>query len=239
MSPVSRTSAVSSPRKSGLPPARASTALRAASSSPAASAAAAAFGSGWSRITSRQSGRASSSSGPREADHEHRLVERTLGERFDEVEELRLSPLQIVEDEEQRTLPSKGREQRPDRPGDLLAGRGAGADADRLCHEAADPLVFGEPVDPRASLLGRVLVEDPGCLPNDLGDRPERDPFAVREAPPSQHLQLRRHLVLELFRDSSLPDAGLADERDDAGPSLAGGLGDGSQQGRQLLLAAD
>ena len=90
--------------------------------------------------------------GARDAEEEDRRVAREVGDVLDEVDEDGLGPLQVVDDDDLRSLRGAGLEQPPE--GELRLGRrradhGVGLDADR---------------------------------DQDLDERPVGDPLAVREA---------------------------------------------------------
>ena len=92
---------------------------------------------------------------PRRTEKEDRSVACPVGEMLEQVEQRRLGPVDVVDDENQRPLARTPLERLPDRPEDLLR---------RLPTRAR-----------RRARLGARLAED-------LDERPVGDAFAVREA---------------------------------------------------------
>ena len=76
-----------------------------------------------------------------------------------------------------------------------------------------------------------VLVDDPGGRARDLGQRPERDPLAVRQATAGEDRGPRRAGRGELPDEARLPDAWIAHDGDEP----AGGLIHGALEGALQL----
>jgi hypothetical protein len=114
----------------------------------------------------------------------------------DEVEEGRLGPVQVVEDDDDRR---KRFEQAPDRPVDVAALRSNGAEADRT-DDRVRRLLTEEP----HQLLARIGAAD---LLHDLAQRPVRDAVAVRQTAADEHARVARR-PHELAHEPRLADAG-------------------------------
>ena len=125
--------------------------------------------------------------GAREADEEDGRVPRPVGDVLDEVEERRLAPVDVVEDDHDRPPAREDLEQVPHGPEALLGRADLASEADEPRHELGDDrgvVVALEPGgDEGANALG-VVPGEPGGLEDDLAHRPERDPLPVGEAAP-------------------------------------------------------
>ena len=87
-----------------------------------------------------------------------------------------------------------------------------------------------------------VLFGDPGLRLHDLGERPERDAVAVREAAslaPRDELGIRVHDALELEDEAALTDPGDADEREELRRMRVSGAVEGVLDDSELALAPD
>ena len=115
--------------------------------------------------------------GTRRADEEDRRVPRQVGDRLDEVEQGRLGPVDVVDEDDERPLVGEVLQRATERPDELFLGRrrletdeADEAARDRRClRQSGD-----ERVDPLTLRLGGVAFLDAGRLPDDLGDRPGR-----------------------------------------------------------------
>ena len=186
-------------------------------------------------------------------DDEQRHVGDPVDELVDEVEQALVRPVEVLEDEHERTLLGEALEE-PSPGGEGLV---AAVPAElRLLREAGereqvrlDPgrVVLGERVRRRATELlghlgGRVLLGDPGLRLDDLGERPQRDAVAVREAAslaPGDELGIRVDDALELVDEAALPDARDADEREELRRSRVTSAVEGVLDDAELALAAD
>ena len=102
---------------------------------------------------------------PRHAEQQDGRIARKIGHVLDQVEKGLLTPVQVVEDTDERSLRGNHLQVLPKGPGDLLAG----GDQLLIAEEGADRLC-GDRVGLRL-----------GQLPHDLHDRPVGDALAVRE----------------------------------------------------------
>ena len=93
-----------------------------------------------------------------------------------------------------------------------------------------------------AIVLRRVPLENTGLRLDDLAERPERDPVAVREATaltPGDQLGVRLDDLRELVDETALADPGDADERQELRRALVPGALEGVPDDTELALAAD
>ena len=95
----------------------------------------------------------------------------------------------------------------------------------------------------RAASLGRVGLVDSGVRLHDLSERPERDPVPVGQAaalPPGHELRQAVDVCAELGDQPTLPDARLADDRDELHRrGRASSCRRDSRNSRDVGLAAD
>ena len=154
--------------------------------------------------------------------------ERTAAEIEDVPEQLdqdRLGPLEVVDEQDQRAFSGEGLEEAPDRPADLLArDRSSVRPDDRrdpVAHEVGpvrpgdDGLKLGQRRHPR--LAG---ARCPSRREDELSDRPVGDPLAVRQAARAQDRGPLGDPGEGLGDEAALADAGRADDRDQARHSL-------------------
>ena len=154
---------------------------------------------------------------PRAAEQKDRGPAREQGDVLDEFEEGLLSPLDVVEDDDERG----GRlEQLAEGPGDLFPGR-----RDVLAEERAD----------RACRLRLDL--DAGELLDDLDDRPVGDPLTVGEAAAANGAHAGAGD--QLGRQTGLADTGRPQHGDDLAARLLLRAFPGREQRPELLLPAD
>ena len=110
---------------------------------------------------------------------------------LDQLEQRRLGPVRIVEEHDEGTLGGEGREQPSDRPEALRDDAGrllqAGDMGDRLGDRVSVVIWREQRLDPRHALARSFVLLDPRRLPDHLGQWPERDALAVREAPAAEH----------------------------------------------------
>jgi hypothetical protein len=114
--------------------------------------------------------------GPRQAQQQDRLVSRPVRHVFQQIEERRLGPLEVVEDRDQ--WPSRGHclQELAYRPVGLLGCRRHSRDAEELRQTFGDQLSLGGIVekqgDLRAHVFGAAPLSDPGGIGQNLDDRP-------------------------------------------------------------------
>ena len=97
-------------------------------------------------------------------------------------------------------------------------------------------------VDLRRDVVRRVLLEDAGLRLDDLAERPERDPVAVREAAslaPGDELRVGLDDAVELVDEAALADARDADEREELRRALVARPLERVPDDAELALAAD
>ncbi len=163
----------------------------------------------------------------RERQHEERVVARPLEQVLDEVEEGRVGPLQVLEDEHDGALLGEPLEEEPPGGEEILpvAGRVLG-EAEQVGESRLEPASLGFIPDAllehRAQLRERfvrgVFLRDQCAHPHHLGERPVGDAVSVREtaAPVPQHLVDRPvEVLLELPGEARLADACDPDHRDE------------------------
>jgi hypothetical protein len=106
---------------------------------------------------------------------------------LDQVEEGGLGPMEVLEDDDERSLGGERLEQLPDRPVRLLRRGGGAGQPEELREALHDDRRVGHPpeeaADLPADLLRAVQIGDTGDRGEDLDDRPVRDAVAVGEAP--------------------------------------------------------
>ena len=125
------------------------------------------------------------------ADEEERRVLGRVHDVLDEVEEGRLRPVDVLEEDDERPWSRERLEQPAGAPGELLARELRRHEADRR----RDALLrVGVPGERRQLLerhLRRVALEDPSRLPHRLGERPEGDAVAVGQAATAEEAPVR------------------------------------------------
>ena len=162
--------------------------------------------------------------------------------------------MQILEDEDERTLLGERLEQPP--PGGVrlgapvAAGAVGGAEPDERAHVAADPAALGrvrdEVIEQRRELplgrVGLVRLEDSRLRLHDLAERPVAQPLPVRERaplPPPDQLLVAVDDLEHLRDEPALADARDADERDELRRELAPRALQRVHERSQLPLTAD
>ncbi len=84
-----------------------------------------------------------------------------------------------------------------------------------------------------------VLVDDPGSRAGHLGQRPERDPLAVRQAPAGEDRRPRRARRGEVPDEARLPDAWISHDRDEPAGGIIHGALEGALQLGPFGVASD
>ena len=169
---------------------------------------------------------------PREREDEQRVVPRPVEQVVDEVQQRRVRPLEIFEDEHRRALLREPlEEEAPGRKEVVTVGGAALFEPEQLREPRLDPgalLGVGEVLLERfPELAGRrlwmFLLGDPGPHAHHLGERPVRDAVAVGETAAAMPVDVAHQPVdvaLELRREPRLADPGDADDRDEPSPAL-------------------
>ena len=166
-----------------------------------------------------QDGRSSSRSG--RARQTSRIgAWREAADVLDEVEQGRLGPVHVVDDDDERPLARERLEEPADRPEGLLRPRVRGLGE---AHRAGDPLRDQLGAVVVADELGdRGLRSSSGDLLDDLRERPVGDPLAVGEAPADDDTRARRRSPRRSSRTSrDLPIPGGAEDGDEPARLLA------------------
>ena len=141
--------------------------------------------------------------------------------------------MDVFDEHDQRLLARDFLEQAPHGPERLSSGGGARRRADRAEHARSDELaVLG------AGERGSHAFVAPEQA-DDLDERPEGDPVAVRQASSGQDRRLVAHGRAELCRQPGLADSGWPDDREQAARARLERLGVCLTQRAQLGLAAD
>src|SRR6266545_2598428 len=159
-----------------------------------------------------------------------------LAEVLDQVEECRLRPVDVVEDEDDRPVSGDRLDEAADSPEGLA----------RCCRSFGQSDQLG---DPLRDLLGVVLLGKQlgdsrrrrfgRDLPDDLGQREVRGTLAVRDTATDEHAPFVADSGQELPHESRLADARLADDSDDAAMPVVARTLVGTQQALELLLATN
>ena len=170
--------------------------------------------------------------GPRQREHEEWMAARPVQQVADEVEQRRVGPLQVLEDEHRRAALGQALEEQPPRGEEVVTVEGGLlGDPEQLCQPFLDPAALvgvGQLVLERLPQLGRsfagvLLLADPGAHAHHLGERPVRHAVAVGQAAatvPEDVVDEPVDVALELRREPRLPDPGDADDRDEPRPAL-------------------
>ena len=151
--------------------------------------------------------------------------------------------MDVVDHDEHRAAASRSLEELPGRPEDLIGGGRPDARAGDLGQPLGDQLGILLAIDQLGELvhdlLGVVTVDDARRAAQDLGERPERDAFAVRETPAVEHggpgLERRDHLG----RQPRLSRAGGPENREQVAGPVAPGVLEGFDREPQLVLSPD
>ncbi len=135
---------------------------------------------------------------------------------LDQLEQRVLRPVDVLEEEDERLHVGEGDHDLARRPGDLLR---AALPFERLEHaggqteHVGDGLLLAALAELRERLLERVVVGDARGRLDHLRQWPVGDALAVREASAAQDARALEP-VDELPREAALPDAGLAEDRE-------------------------
>src|SRR5207248_1818451 len=181
--------------------------------------------------------------GSSETDEHDRSVARTITEMFDEIEKRRLSPVEIVDNDDDGTLARKRLEQSTRGPERLFRRKRSVLEPHRSGKPLDDAFRFGISLEqlrnPRASHLRRRGAVDGGRSPHDPAQGPKRDSVPVGEALASQDGRFVADLCDQLVEKTRLADSGYPEDREE----MTGPVGrrplEGSAEGGELVLAVD
>ena len=188
---------------------------------------------------------------PGQRDDEDRDVAAPLEQVVDEVEQARVGPVEVLEDEDDRAVVGDALEERPPRREQLLASAGGRiADAEQGEERRLDPAGSSSSGTKRSTVArdlragGRLVVglEQAGPRADHLAERPERDALAVgRRAAlvPVDGLDDAVDVLQELPGEAALADAGRPGDRHEPRAALAGGRVEQVLEQPQLVVAAD
>src|SRR5262249_55347810 len=124
---------------------------------------------------------------PRETDEQDRGVPDPRREVLDQVEERRLAPVDVVEDEDDRPAARERLEEKPRRGEGILDAPAGILDADEGGDVCGCRLVVEYVRELAPGLLGGVVVPDAHGLADGLGKWPERDALSVWQAAAARH----------------------------------------------------
>ena len=146
---------------------------------------------------------------PRHAEEQDRRVAAEVGDVLDQVQEGRLAPMHVLEDDDDRPLSRARLQQLAEGPGDLLGRAGRGLVAENR-GERGRRAVLG---------LGQQLLHD-------LGYGPVADPLAIGEAAAASHGRALQRAE-KLLDQARLADARRAQDREQVAGALARDAGEG------------
>src|SRR6266550_5653272 len=152
---------------------------------------------------------------------------------LDEIEERRLRPVQVVENEDERPFASERLEQPPDGKKGVLTREGCLVnEPNRGRNGVEHPSAFDVTVEQASELLIRCERLE------DLDEREVGDSFAVRQAASPQN---DRVLVLceKLVNESRLADPSRPEQREQVARLVSYGTGVGLPQLRQVVVSTD
>ena len=196
--------------------------------------------------------------GTRGADEEERAGD-AVRELLEQVEQRVVRPVDVLDDDDRRTVRGETGEERPPRLVGLephLARRKDGQpeslvleperereDRGRTCGigNGSEDVLF-ESGDLGERSLGRIRVEHTRVRLEHLAERPVGDRLAVRQAAALQHrdaVGLRVRPREQLARQATLPDAGVAIDRDQLRPAGRREPSEDRAEELELLVAAD
>jgi hypothetical protein len=180
--------------------------------------------------------------GPRHADEQDRGVPGPVGEVLDKIQERGLGPVDVVEHDDERPLAREVLEELAHRPDGVLGGARV-VPGQEPADERADPVsLFGALEESCELGPGGPHVVGPldaGGALDRFGDRVERDPLAVGQAPTPQDGRAGRGTAQELEHEPRLPHAGRAEEREQVRGPLADGAVECTLHEVELVLASN
>ena len=169
----------------------------------------------------------------RQANQQEGRVVGPAGEILEQVEQRRLGPVDVFDDDDERLIAGELFEQTPYRPERLAGGCLRRGRADGAEDPSRDELRV---LAARQDLAHTVVAAQ---RPDDGHQRPERDPVAVREAASRQCDRLVLQRGAQLGCQARLPDPGRPDQREQPARPGRNRRGIPVPQGFQLQLAAD
>ena len=187
---------------------------------------------------------------PRERQHEDRPVARPLHQILDEIEQRAVGPVDVLEHHDRRSLIGDPLEEDPaGREQVLLVADATLLEPEQVTEARPDEpalvRVGDVPLD-RLRELGRcgrrlLVLEDPGPSADHLGERPERNALAVREAPslvPPDVGDQPVDVFLQLPDQPGLPDPGDPLHGDQVDLPVLGGVVEQILDQAELAIAA-
>jgi hypothetical protein len=160
--------------------------------------------------------------GTGEAQEDDRRAGHGVREAGEHLQESRLSPVEVLDQDNERTLARLCDEERSDRPRSLGSRRDRVRYAEKLRERRGDcapvPRVGEAGLDTRPRFRGRVLVPDSRRLANDVADRPVGDAFTVRQTAAVKHGHAAEDPHEELVGKARLADSGLSHDGHQAAP---------------------
>ena len=178
--------------------------------------------------------------GPGQAEDEHRCAH-AVRDVLDQVEERRLRPVDVLEEQDQRLHVCDAVHHLARGPGDLLWAPLALEgfhQSGRQPEHVRDSLLGAALAQLFERLLERVVVRDAGRSLHHLGERPVRDAFAVGKRSTHEHAR-SLHAVEELSRQAALSDTGLAVDREQMRAAVAEAALERVLEELELVLPAD
>ncbi len=191
---------------------------------------------------------------PRRRDDEQRDVRQPVDELVEEVEEALVRPVDVLDDDDERTLLGETLEEAAPGGERLVAAiaselcfAGEAEEREEMRLDArlvarAGERVLDDLVDLRRDVLRRVLLQDARLRLDDLAERPERDPVAVGEAAslaPGDELRVGLDDAIQLVDETALADSGDADEREELRRALVPRSLERVPDDAELALAPD
>ncbi len=179
--------------------------------------------------------------GARQRQHEQRDVADQRRQARQQVEEDRLTPLDVVDQHDQWRLLGPPAQQMPRGPADLLRARSGGRHAEHRSEHVRELRRIGLIADgggqAGARLGGAGRVRDGRSVAHELGDGPVRDALTVGQAAAAEDPSAPVARGDELVREPALPDPRLANDCHELRPALPHAPDEGGLQLGQLHRA--
>jgi hypothetical protein len=158
---------------------------------------------------------------------------------LDKVEHRRLRPVDVLDDDDERSDGRHGLEQLAHPPKRLFDRELLRGEADCGSGAPRDGVVLRESTDLRARHVGRILFEDARRLPDDLQDGPEGDAAPVREAAAPDHCGRPVDLRHELLGQTRLAHSRTAENRREPATADRDRFGKRPEEESELPLPSD